>query len=324
MVYLLSMKKEHEEITVKVPHRLTGFFEIVDTEKGEVISSPERIGSRGAGISLSGMGKTTIRAKQSPQIKQTRCNIYINGKKLNEQAETSYYIFDHFKVLIEKPYQVEILHKFDLPVGCGYGASGSGALGVSYGLNELFDLGLSPLECGRIAHISEVINKTGLGTICGLLCSGLCVLTEPGYPCTYERISVPRDIRVICTSFGEISTKSILSDEDFQLKIKKAGKFVLKKFLSNPNINSFMDLSHDFIEKTQLLEVLGLDETKSLIEQLNKQDIIGASMNQLGRSVFAVCRAQQADMVLEVFESHQSPDKIFNLEVYEQGIEINR
>jgi pantoate kinase len=318
------MKIEHEEISVKVPHRLTGFFEIVDTERGERISNPERIGSRGAGISLSGMGKTTIKAKESHQIKQTRCNIYINGKKLNEEAETSYYIFNHFKDLIEKPNQIEIFHKFDLPVGCGYGASGSGALGVSYGLNELFDLGLSPLECGRIAHISEVINKTGLGTICGLLCSGLCVLTEPGYPCTYKRISVPNDIRVICTSFGEISTKSILSDKEFQLKIKKAGKLVLKKFLSNPNIATFMALSHEFIEKTELLEILGLEETKSLIVDLNKEEIIGASMNQLGRSVFAVCREQQVEKVLDVFKSHQSEDKIFNLKVYEQGIEINR
>lgn len=318
------MKNINKRITVKVPHRLTGFFEIVDTERGEKISNPERIGSRGAGISLSGMGKTTITAKEPNNIDETSCNIYINGNKLNEKAETSYYIYNHFKAMIKEPKKIEIFHEFDLPVGCGYGASGSGALGVSYGLNELFQLELSSLECGRIAHISEVVNKTGLGTICGLLCSGLCVLTEPGYPCTYERISVPKDLRVICTSFGEISTKSILSDEKFQLKIKKVGKLILGKFLSNPNIKSFMDLSHEFIEKTQLLEVLGLEDTKCLIEALNKKPIMGASMNQLGRSVFALCRAQQVDKILNVFESYQSRDKIFNLKVYEQCIEINR
>jgi pantoate kinase len=318
------MKNGKEEITVKVPHRLTGFFEIVDTEKGKKLASPERIGSRGAGISLSAMGKTTIKAKQSNQINDIRCNIYINGEKLNEKAETSYYIFNYFKELIKGPKQIEIYHEFELPVGCGYGASGSGALGLAYGLNKLFQLDLTAAECGRIAHISEVVNQTGLGTVCGLLCSGLCVLKEPGYPCTYERISVPENIRVICTSFGEIYTKSILSDEEFQLKIKKAGKIVLSKFLFNPNIKSFMNLSHEFIEKTQLLDVLGLEETKNLIKDLNETGIIGASMNQLGRSVFAVCRVRKVEEVLKVFERYQPREKIYNLRVYEKGIKINR
>jgi len=318
------MEKKVKKITVEVPHRLTGFFQIVDTRKGKKLSTPEQIGSRGAGISLSGTGKTTILAEAMEDISKSICEIYINGEKLNEKAETSYYIFDHYKKLVNKPKKIVISHEFDLPVGAGYGASGSGALGVAYGLNKLLGLELSPFKCGKIAHISEVINKTGLGTICGLLCSGLCVLTEPGYPCTFERIPVPNNIRVICTSFGKISTKSILSDEEFQSKIKKAGKIILKKFISNPNIKSFMELSHEFIEKTQLLDVLGLRKTKSLIEELNKCNILGASMNQLGRSVFAVCRSSRADEILEIFRSYQPKDKVYNLKIYEKGIQIKR
>ncbi|TFF98633.1 MAG: hypothetical protein EU547_00935 [Promethearchaeota archaeon] len=317
------MKNLINKVTVKVPHRLTGFFEIVDTKRGQKISDPEHIGSRGAGISLSALGKTTLTSIESKSSSEPICEIYINDKRLNEKAETSYYIFEYFKKFIPKPVKIEIRHHFELPVGCGYGASGSGALGVSYGLNELFKLSFTTSECGKIAHISEVVNQTGLGTICGLLCSGLCVLTEPGYPCSYERIPVPKNIRVICTSFGKISTKSILSDDHFQLKIKKVGKLVLKKFIKNPNVYTFMELSHQFIEKTQLLDVLGLDETKRLIDSLNKENIIGASMNQLGRSVFAICKDKNFEGVLDIFKSYQTENNIFNLKVNENSIQID-
>ena len=109
-------------------------------------------------------------------------------------------------------------------MGCGYGASGAGALGVIFGLNKILDLKLSLVECGRIAHISEVINKSGLGTVCGQLASGLTILKKAGYPCSYQSISVPKDIRIITTSFGKISTKSILLDEIINSRIKDVGK----------------------------------------------------------------------------------------------------
>ncbi len=313
-----------KDITIRVPHRLTGFFEIVDTYKGAGILAPERIGSRGAGISLSAMGTTIIKSQDMNESKESICDIYINGEKLNHKAETSYYIFRHYKTLMKSPKKIEIHHDFELPVGCGYGASGSGALGTAYGLNNLLDLNLTRYEVGKIAHIAEVVNKTGLGTICGLLCSGLCVLKEPGYPCTYERIPVPKDIKVICTSFGKISTKSILSDQLFQSKIKKAGKLIIKKFLTNPNIKAFMDLSLEFIKKTELLDVLGLETTKNLIEDLNKEKIFGASMNQLGRSVFAVCRERNVSDILQIFESYQPSGDIFNLSVNEHVVKFLR
>jgi len=312
------MNVRKKEVIVNIPHRLTGFFEIIDTKNGKKLTNPEKIGSRGAGISLSAMGRTTFIVQKLEDLKEPICNIYINGTKVNENAQTTNYIFNYIKPLIKNPIKVKILHKFDLPVGCGYGTSGSGALGTIYGLNKLLNLNLSQFECGRIAHISEVINKTGLGTICGLLCSGLCVLKEGGYPCVYEKIYVPKNIKVICTTFGEIPTKSVLSDENLDSKIKKIGALVLKNFIKNPNIKNFMKCSLEFTYMTQILELLNLNEIKSLIKELNKINIIGASMNQLGRSVFAVCKKEKIKDVIDVFQSYQEEDKIFNLNIYEK------
>jgi len=221
------MVSNTKKIIVEVPHRISGFFEIVDKENGIPIKNPERIGSRGAGFNVSGVGKTVISCKKLEKEEESQCTIFINNEKLDKKAETTYYIFDYIRKLIEYPINIKIEHFFDLPVGCGYGASGSGALGTIFGLNKLLNLNLTSLESGRIAHIAEVVNRTGLGTVCGQLGRGLCVLKEPGYPCNRKRLTSPKDLLVICGSFGTIQTKSILSDDILSSSIIKAGRIAL-------------------------------------------------------------------------------------------------
>ncbi|MBY9020374.1 MAG: hypothetical protein KGD67_04895 [Candidatus Lokiarchaeota archaeon] len=312
------MARITNKIIVEVPHRISGFFEIVDKENGILIKNPENIGSRGAGFNVSGVGKTVISYKKLEKEEESQCSIYINEEKLNKKAETTYFIFDYIKKLINYPINVKIEHSFDLPVGCGYGASGSGALGTIFGLNKLLNLNLTNLESGKIAHIAEVVNKTGLGTVCGLLGRGLCVLKEPGYPCNYERLKSPNDILVICGSFGTIQTKSILSDATLSSNIKEAGKFALSKLLSEPNYSNFIKLSYQFVEKTHIMEILNLDKTKCLLDDLHKLDIIGASMNQLGRSVYAFCKKGKESQVYEIFNIYKPDIKTFTLTVNHQ------
>jgi len=306
------------KIIVEVPHRISGFFEIVDKKNGISIDNPERIGSRGAGFNVSGVGETVISYKNLDKEEESRCTIYINEEKFDKKAETTYFIFDYVKKLIDYPINIEIKHFFDLPVGCGYGASGSGALGTIFGLNKLLNLNLTNLESGRIAHIAEVVNKTGLGTICGQLGRGMCVLKEPGYPCNYERLKSPNDLLVICGSFGTIQTKSILSDEILSSKIKVAGKLALNRLLSEPNYRNFIKVSYQFVENTNIMEILNLDKTKDLINDLHKMEIIGASMNQLGRSVYTFCRKEKEKEAYEIFNTFKPEIKTFTLTINDQ------
>ena len=309
------MVSNTKKIIVGVPHRISGFFEIVDKENGIPIKNPEKIGSRGAGFNVNAVGKTVISCKKLGKEEESQCTIYINEEKLDHKAETTYFIFDYIRKLIDYPVNIKIEHFFDLPVGCGYGASGSGALGTIFGLNKLLNLNLSSLESGRIAHIAEVVNKTGLGTVCGQLGGGLCVLKEPGYPCTIERLRSPKDLLVICGSFGTIQTKSILSDEKLSSDIKRAGKIALNKLSLEPNYKSFVNVSFQFVENTRIMEVLNLEKTKDLLNDLGKLDIIGASMNQLGRSVYAFCKKGKEKEVVEIFNSYKPCIKIFELKI---------
>jgi len=303
------------KIIVEVPHRISGFFEIVDKKNGISIDNPEKIGSRGAGFNVSGVGETVISYEKLEEEEESRCTIYINEEKLDKKAETTYFIFDYVKKLIDYPINIKIEHFFDLPVGCGYGASGSGALGTIFGLNKLVNLKLSNLESGRIAHIAEVVNKTGLGTVCGQLGRGLCVLKEPGYPCNYERLKSPKDLLVICGTFGTIQTKSILSDENLSSNIKRAGKIALNKLLLEPNYKNFIKVSFQFVEGTHIMKVLNLEKTKDLLYSLHKLDIIGASMNQLGRSVYAFCEKGKEKEVIEIYNAYKPDIKTFKLTI---------
>jgi pantoate kinase len=310
------------EVEVEVPHRISGFFEIVDEINGIVINNPERIGSRGAGFNLSAIGRTKIKVEGLDKFDSQEIEIFINNEKVNEKAETTYYIYNYIKKFLENSVKITIFHNFDLPVGCGYGASGSGALGSIYGLNHVLNLRLSNKEKGKIAHIAEVVNRTGLGTVCGQLRGGLCILKEPGYPCVSESIKVPKNLKIICGSFGMIHTKSILTDPVLNLKIKRAGRRAQKKLLQKLSIGSFIRASIKFVEETDILEILDLYEIDELVRRLNKLKILGASMNQLGRSVFAICKEEDEKNVKEIFYLYEPEIKVFNLSINMKGLSI--
>ncbi|MFX0057253.1 MAG: hypothetical protein ACFE85_05585 [Candidatus Hodarchaeota archaeon] len=305
----------NNKVIVEVPHRISGFFEIVDEKNGKLIENPVEVGSRGAGFNVNAMGKTIVSYKSLDVKEESKCKIYINNRELNQSAETTNYIFDYIKNLIIPSLDVKIEHFFDLPVGGGFGSSGSGALGTIFALNSLLNLELSFKERVKIAHISEVVNKTGLGTVCGQLGGGLCILKEPGYPCVHENIKIPNNLNVICGSFGKIQTKAILSDPILKLKIKNAGKLALKKLLLEPSVKNFIKSSIYFVKQSNIREILGLEEIIELMDSLNKLEIIGASMNQLGRSIYAFCRKNNTNNIFEILESYKPEIQIYNLKI---------
>lgn len=48
------------------------------------------------------------------------------------------------------------------------------------------------------------------------------------------------------------------------------------------------------------MEILNLDKTKDLLENLTKLDVIGASLNQLRRSVYAFCEKRKEKEAFEI------------------------
>ena len=79
------MSKSIKKVIVKVPHRISGFFEIVDKIDGVKIKDPEKIGSRGAGFCVNALGNTEINIQFLDKDSEFEIEIYINGKKVKLQ-----------------------------------------------------------------------------------------------------------------------------------------------------------------------------------------------------------------------------------------------
>jgi len=275
------------------------------------------IGSRGGGPSLTAFGHTTVELKNTTPS-ESSCQIFIDGEDETTEARTTAYVFQQFLELVNEPVEVVINHDFDLPVGCGYGASGAGAIGAALGLSGVLNLPLMLSDVGRIAHLAEVMNRTGLGTVGGQMTAGFTITTQAGFPFHVDKIIVPPGTRIICGSFGPVSTKNILGSWEWKDKIRHVGEKSVDDFLAKPTIQNFMDVARNFVSKVGMLETLGLTEVHDLITDLNAKPIYGASMNQLGQSVYAICTEDDAGMVMDVFRDHAVPSGPWNLEVCHQ------
>jgi len=74
----------------------------------------------------------------------------------------------------------------------------------------------------------------------------------------------------------------------------------LNQLLIEPNYRNFVKASCQFVEDIQIMEILNLDKTKDLLENLTKLDVIGASLNQLRRSVYAFCEKRKEKEAFEI------------------------
>lgn len=317
--------KVGDMIHVLVPHRISGLFQIVESDGGLPVDDISKIGSRGGGPSLSAYGKTTIELKAIlTSDEMPKCEIYINNKNRTNSAKTTYYVFSHISSLLEKPVEVRISHNFDLPIGAGFGASGCGAIGTAFGLNHLLNVGLSFNNAGKIAHIGEVMNRTGLGTVGGQMVGGLSITTKAGFPFELDKIFVPPGIKIICGSFGPIPTGSIIEDLNYKEKIKSAGAWAMAELMSFPVFERFIEISQQFVNRIGILNGLEMEDTRSLIKDLNKLDVYGASMNQLGKSAYCFCNKENEDEVMEVFETYKPKIFIKSLEICDCGPKLSK
>ncbi len=293
------------KVEVWVPHRISGFFQMMNPKEKVTQKDLTKIGSRGGGPALTAFGKTTITILQTNENKEKNpkknFKVFMDGEEKTSKAKTSASVVNHMAHLLPEKVNLLIEHYFDLPIGAGFGSSGAGALGISFGLNALFQLGLTPLEAAKYAHIADVENNTGLGTVGGQFVGGLSIMTEPGYPFQYKKIQIPKNIEIVLGSWGTINTKSILTNPIYKQLIHQVGKKAMEKMNEKFSLENYMKVCKFFVKKTNFLERLNLMILKNLIESLEKLKIIGASMTQLGKSVFCVCDKQISQQVIKVF-----------------------
>lgn len=263
------------------PGHITGFFQIHEH------NDPHQKGSTGCGIVLNGGVTTEVKIGRSVE----NTEIFLNGKKV--EGKTTRTVLD---MMTDEP--VRVKSWAEIPVGCGFGASGAGALGTAYALNRVLSLNQTVNSLTEYAHVAEVVNRSGLGDVAAQSSGGVVIRLHPGGSefGTIDRIPAP-EARVFCIVLGEISTGSVLADEVAAAKINAAGKAAMLELLKKPTLENFMHQAKDFASETGLMSSTAQD----VIEAANANGGL-ASQAMLGDTVFAIAPYSQEFPLYEALQ----------------------
>jgi pantoate kinase len=251
------------------PSHITGFFAIHED------SNPVHKGSLGCGIVLESGCVTEVTLSTNRQVR-----VRIDGRE--DDAHTTRYVIER----LAGESGVSVATDFEVPVGCGFGASAAGALSTALALNELLALGMTLNEVAQIAHCAEVESSTGLGDVMAETYGGVVIRTKPGAPGIGMVDRIPhRNERISYVVLGKKLTKSVLVEGGAELKrrINDAGREALKALMQKPTLATFMRVSREFLLRIELIS----DTCKDAIEAVAAEGKV-ASVAMLGETVFVI------------------------------------
>ncbi len=267
--------------SIFVPGHITGFFEIIDHQ------NPLYKGSRGAGVVIDKGVLTELKIEDGVGDVQVK----INGKSDPKNASITYKTIDLIKTRFKlEDKNINIKHKFQVPISAGFGTSAACALGTSLAIVKTLDLSLTFNKAASIAHLAEIEMKSGLGDVIAEITGGIVLRLKEGSPGigrTDRIIEKNRDeeVFIISKTLGEIATSEIIEDPSYKKRINQTGGRLLDELLKSPDLGVFLKLSRKFAEETSLINA----ELHEVIEVF-EDETMGASMAMLGNTAFALSK----------------------------------
>ena len=300
------------------PAAISSFFEICDTNPdGKPITNLEYVGARGGGF---GLQKGVLTKVVVSEAKRSSVNVNINCT-LSHQAETTKAVIHALLVKTEKTFRIDVSHTIEVPIGAGFGTSAGGSLTAGLALKEALDLPLTYNQIGKIAHVAEIQNQTGLGTVSSLTSIGGCVLVvEPGAPgiCQLDRIPITPDYAVVAGFFKSSLPKIILTDPKKRQVINFYGKKTLKAILAEPSLENFLECCWAFSEKAGFTT----ENVRRLVKLAKKAGAVGAAQNMLGEAVHAVVTQENVQAVAEAFKEVLPTENVIISKIDFQGARL--
>jgi len=167
----------------------------------------------------------------------------------------------------------------DVPVGCGFGASGAATLATVLAAEELYGLGRDRESLVELAHGAEMAAGTGQGDVFVQALGGLVWSGRPdGPPARVER-SEP----VEYATYGDIPTAEVLGDAAAVQRVRKAGSELIEEFDPEGPLHGVFGLGWEFARRTGL----PTERVTDAVERV--QDAGGtATMAMVGESVVGV------------------------------------
>jgi pantoate kinase len=300
------------------PAAISSFFEIHDTENNVPIADLEKVGAIGGGFGLEKGVLTTVTAEEA---EKNSIDVFINSKH-EPKAKTTIQVIETLLAKTAQEYAVTVEHRIEVPIGTGFGTSAGGALTAGLALKDALSLPLTYNQIGKIAHVTEIQCKTGLGTVSSLTFSGGCVLVvEPGAPgiCQIDRIPISPDYVIVAGFFpSKILTKSLLSSPEKKREINHFGKKTLEAILAEPSLENFLDCCWGFSQKAGF----ATENIRKLVASAKKAGAVGATQNMIGEAVHAVVHEENADSVAEAFKQTLPSQQVIVSKIDFQGARL--
>jgi pantoate kinase len=298
------------------PAGISSFFEVCDHDvSGNPIGDPARIGARGGGFAIARGATSRVTVRKS---EFTRIEIRINSQPAPDAHTTRAAIEQLLNVRgIAVDVFVEI--RIRVPIAAGFGTSAAGTLATCLALSDAADLPMSLNELGRITHIAEVVNQTGLGTASALVCGGFVLVSEPGAPGIglIDRLPFPPHHSIVCAYLSAIQTRDALAKR-VQGGRDQAARSTIDAIRRTPTLSAFLAESRKFGEQA------GFETPRitRLISTMMAAGATGAAQNMIGEAVHAAAENSKTAKIVRAVRRAFPLAKIFTSPIDNQGVRL--
>ena len=299
------------------PAGISSFFEICNTDpSGKPLTDPARIGARGGGFAIKRGLRARVIARQSSK---TRITVRINSEPAPD-AHTTQWALAHLLDKMEATWEVRADITASVPIAAGYGTSAAGTAASCLALADAAQIPVTFNELGRITHIAEVVNRTGLGTACAMFVGGFDLVTEPGAPGigSVDRLRFPPDHSIICAYLGPLPTRETLSNVDIASRVNPPAQRAMKAIRERPELVKFLTEAREFSESAGFLT----PEIKRLMDAMVSAGAIGAAQNMIGKAVHGVAEDTRTPGVLKAIRKAFPSAIVFATKLDDNGVRL--
>jgi pantoate kinase len=299
------------------PAGISSFFEICNTDStGNQISDPAKIGARGGGFAVNRGLTARVSAKKSHR---TKVDVRINSKSA-PYAYTTRWAIEELIRSTGLTLSVSVDVNVRAPIGAGFGTSAAGTLASCRALTDAADIPASLNELGKITHIAEVVNGTGLGTTSALLNGGFVLVTEPGAPTIgrVDNLFFPANHSIICAYLGARPTHDTLAKLGAVSKVNEPARRAMQAIHRTPTLTNFLTQARKFGAES------GFETAKvsRVIDIMISAGAVGAAQNMIGEAVHAVAPDSRVRRVISAVERAVPSASVFTSGLDDRGVRL--
>jgi len=299
------------------PAGISSFFEICNVDStGTPLTDPAQIGARGGGFAITHGVRARVQTQKSHS---TRIEISINSKPAPE-AHTTRWALERLLERTGSTLNVQVDIRVRVPIGAGYGSSAAGTAASCLALADVLELPVTYDELGKITHVAEVINRTGLGTAAAVFVGGFVLVTEPGAPGigSVDRLLFPRDHSIVCAFLAPLPTRKLLSQTDLASRVNPSAERAMESIRQKPELHTFLTEARKFGQE------IGLEspDITNLLDTMMSAGAIGAAQNMIGKAVHGVVEDRKAVQVFRLVKKKFPTATVFVSRLDERGVRV--